>query len=93
MDNKATFAFEIDVSKRKTILKAMGLNKQLDCYPILWVYQAKELIKWTIHLKQRIACQYLAVKLLDIHRINETSPNIDMFALELNGFPLGIPKP
>jgi hypothetical protein len=39
-----------------------------------------------------LACKYLAVKLLDIHRGNDTSINIDMFALELNGFPLSIPE-
>lgn len=73
-------------------MKALGVNKQLDCYPLLWVYQAQESVKWTVKFKQNIACQYLAVKLLDIHRSDETSINMDMFALELSGFPLKIPK-
>jgi hypothetical protein len=72
-------------------MKALGV-KQLDCYPVLWVYQAREQVKWTINFKQMLACKYLAVKLLDIHRGNDTSINIDMFALELNGFPLSIPE-
>lgn len=62
-----TCAFEIDLSQPKKIQRALG-NTKLDCYPVLWVNQMKEKVKWPINFKQRIACKYLAVKLLDIHR-------------------------
>lgn len=46
--NSVNVAFEIDLSKRKALMKALGLNKWLDCYPILWVFQNKQKNQWTV---------------------------------------------
>ena len=65
-----TIAFEIDLSQPKKVQKALGLTK-LDCYPVLWVFQALETVKWKITFQQRIACKYLVLKLIDMHHKEE----------------------
>jgi len=91
-DENVTVAFEIDLKRPKLVMNALDVNK-LDCYPILWVWQAQERIRWPIELDQRVVCKYLAIKLIDIHRPqNEVdSLNFDMFPLEVEGFALKIP--
>ena len=73
-------------------MRAFNVNKNLDCQPILWVFQAKERIKWAVKLKQKVAAKYMVVKLIDIHRPGngEDSLNFDMFSLEVEGLTLQI---
>jgi hypothetical protein len=83
--NDVTVAFEIDLSQPKKVQQALGLTK-MDCFPVLWVFQELEMIKWPIRFDQNIACKYLAFKLIDIHRnpgkpMTNYSHNMEMFAL------------
>jgi len=64
----------------------------MDCFPITWCYQDLQSIKWRVQFEQRIACQYLVVKLIDRHS-NSSGTNIDMFPLALDGYRLKIPHP
>ena len=88
---ESTIAVEIDLSQPKKIEVALGINK-LDCCPVLWVWQAKEKVKWTVPLKQKIACKYLLVKMIDIFSQEVVNKNVDMFALEVAGLTLDIPN-
>ena len=88
-----TVLFELDLLHIKSgIQRRLGLSR-LDCYPILWCQQQQIQAKWTHSFAQRIACNFIAVKLLDRH--TPTSPefsNIDMFPLKFEGFSLDMPE-
>ena len=77
--------FEIDLRQQKMVMKALQVPR-LDCYPVLWVLSNQSKTEWKINFKQRIACKYLVIKLIDSHKGNIKDNNIDMYNLTLNGY-------
>lgn len=73
------------------VLKALQVSR-MDCYPILWVVSNLSKTEWKIKFRQRIACKYLVIKLIDSHKSNLSDNNIDMYNLTLNGYQLNIPS-
>ena len=72
-------------------MKSLKVSK-LDCFPVLWVISNPSKTEWTVRFKQRIACKYLVIKLIDSHKNNMNDNNIDMYNLTLNGYQLKIPS-
>jgi hypothetical protein len=85
---------EIDVADPKALQKAMGIQK-MDCFPIYWGYQDIAIISWSVDFAQKLACKYLVVKCIDIHKKlgfgGGNANNIDMFPLAIEGHTLDIP--
>lgn len=46
-NNKVNVAYEIDLSQRKAIKRALGLAK-FDCFPLLWVFSTPLEKTWTV---------------------------------------------
>lgn len=89
---------EIDVSKPKLLKKALEKASdmkipKLDCYPLLWCQQEKVSLKWTVQIKQRVACKYYVLKLLSRAPGSSTyDANLDMYPIEFQGYKLPIPS-
>ena len=65
LDN-ISILFEIDLGQLNLIKKALGLSK-LDCYPLTWCYQELRTQSYVHSFNQRVACKFLAVKLIERH--------------------------
>lgn len=84
--DKISILIEFDLSQIKQIKKALGLSK-LDCYPLFWCFQEMRTETYKHSFSQRVACTYLALKLIDRHPFHDSDSdgdglediNIDMF--------------
>jgi hypothetical protein len=97
---KVTILIEIDLSRLNQIKEMLNLSN-LDCFPLTWGYQEFRNQHYLHQFKQRIACKYLAVKLIDRHPYQDFGDldsdgalddcNIDMFQIGLQGYKMAIP--
>lgn len=91
---------EIDLGQLKKIKEMLNLPN-LDCFPLTWGFQEYRDQTYVHSFSQRVACKYIAVKLIDRHPYQDlpdldsdgalSDCNIDMFQLALQGYKMLIP--